>query len=84
MASFPILKPIMKTTLEIDEVKLKNLMHLRKIKTRREAVDYALSEATHKAEMEAFFETVMDHSEYVNVIAEDYDLEALRNREMPK
>ncbi len=83
MGAKPILTTTMKTTLEIDEVKLKNLMRLKKIKTRREAVDFALSEATRKAEMDAFFGTVMDHSEYVDVVAEDYDLETLRNKEIP-
>jgi len=74
----------MKATLEIDEPKLLRLMQLTGIKTRKQAVDYALTEAERIARLNRVMQTPL------YVVAEDepvidpaYDLQTLREKEKP-
>ena len=74
----------MKTTIELDEAKLERLMKLTGIATRREAIDFALTEAERAAKVRAaiaqpFFEGVEEGL----VVFRDYDVKALREREKP-
>lgn len=46
---------LMKTTIDIDEAKLKRVMRLTGLKTRKAAVDFALSEAERLARVDQLF-----------------------------
>jgi hypothetical protein len=74
---------MVKTTIELDEKKLIRLMKLTGIKTRKEAIDYALTEAERVARINAFYQ----HDFYVDsegpIIDPQFDLLALRHREKP-
>ena len=73
----------MKTTIEIDEEKLKRVMRLTGARTRRSAVDYALS-CTEKAErLRTVFETPLPDEEYRGALDPAYDLASVRNVDRP-
>jgi Arc/MetJ family transcription regulator len=74
----------LKTTIDLDEAKLKRVMKLTGLKTRKDAVDYALTEA----ERIARIKQVLGRPLYVvakgeAVVDPDYDLAALREAERP-
>ena len=74
----------MKTTIDLDEAKLKRVMKLTGLKTRKDAIDYALTEA----ERIARINQVLGRPLYVvkegeAVIDPEYDLAALRESEKP-
>jgi Arc/MetJ family transcription regulator len=68
----------MKTTIDIDEAKLKRLMQVAGLKTRKEAVDYALTEAEHTARLKKL---LVRETDYKSAVDPNYDVIALRNRE---
>jgi hypothetical protein len=71
----------MKTTIELDEKKLERIMKLSGIKTRKEAVDFALKETERTLRMR----TLTNKKLYFNsgpVIDPKYDLEKIRNKEL--
>lgn len=73
-----------KTTIDLDEAKLKRVMKLTGLKTRKDAIDYALTEA----ERIARINQVLGRPLYVvgegeAVIDPEYDLAALRESEKP-
>jgi Arc/MetJ family transcription regulator len=68
----------MKTTIEIDEAKLARIMKLTGMKTRKEAVDWALTEAERIASINRIAEEPWDAEEWKNAIDPDYDIIALR------
>jgi len=74
----------MKTTIDVDEDKLLRVMELTGIKTRREAVDFALGEVERLARIRR----LVSESFYVNpqgdVIDPTYDLTKLREAEKPR
>lgn len=72
----------MKTTVEIDEKKLMRVMKLGGFRTRKEAIDYALTEAEKKGRLR----TLESKPFYVTeseVIFADYDLRKIRNQDVP-
>ena len=73
----------MKTTIEIDEPKLLGLMELTEIKTRREAIDFALTEAVRQAKIKKLLETKFTPEELADAIDPAYDVMAMRKMEMP-
>lgn len=73
----------MKTTIEIDEPKLLSLMELTEIKTRKEAIDFALTEAVRQAKIKKLLETRFTPEELADAIDPAYDLMALREKEKP-
>jgi Arc/MetJ family transcription regulator len=68
----------MKTTIEIDEAKLVRLMALTGLKTRKEAVDWALTEAERIASINRIAETPWDAETAKNAIDPGYDILAIR------
>jgi len=74
----------MKATLEIDEPKLLRLMQLTGIKTRRAAVDYALTQAERLVRLNRVMETPLYVvSENEPVVDPGYNLAALREMDQP-
>ena len=71
----------MKTTIEIDEIRLGRVMKLTGMKTRRAAVDYALAEAEKAAKMRALFEKPLPAEAYRTAVAPGYDVRAAREAE---
>ena len=74
----------MKTTIDLDETKLKRVMKLAKIGTRRETIDAALTELERKAKLNHFFANALPHEAYKDAIDLKYDLMKLRNMAKPK
>ena len=74
----------MKTTIDLDETKLKRVMKLAGIGTRKEAIDAALTELERKAKLNHFFANALPHDSYKNAIDPKYDLMKLREMSKPK
>lgn len=70
----------MKTTIEIDEAKLDRLMTLTGLKTRKEAVDWALTEAERIARIDAIAAHPWESARVKEGIDSDYDVLAIRNQ----
>jgi len=70
-----------KTTIELDETKLKRLMKLTGIKTRKEAIDYALTEAERVARIDSFYEGDFYIDSEHPIIDHNYDVMVLREKE---
>jgi len=69
----------MKTTIEIDEVKLDRIMKLTGIGTMKEAVDWALNEALRLATINRVMEEPWTPDEARGAVDPTYDLIAIRN-----
>ena len=74
----------MKTTIDIDENKLKHLMKATGLKTRKAAVDYALSEAERAARLKKLLSSGVRESDYKNAIDPAYDVLSLREKEVAR
>lgn len=74
----------MKTTIDLDETKLKRVMKLAGIGTRKEAIDAALTELERKAKLNHFFANALPHDAYKDAIDPKYDLMKLREMSKPK
>ena len=74
----------MKTTIDLDETKLKRVMKLSGLGTRKETIDAALTELERKAKLNHFFANALPHEAYKNAIDPKYDLMKLRNLAKPK
>jgi hypothetical protein len=72
----------MKTTIDLDEKKLLNVMKLRGFKTRREAIDYALTEAERRAKLDKLLATPFYAAEGPT-IDPNYDYRKLRDTDKP-
>lgn len=75
----------MKTTIDLDEAKLERVMRLTGLATRKEAIDFALTEAERSARVRAilnqpFFKGVGETSPIVDP---KYDIGAMRNADRP-
>lgn len=68
----------MKTTIEIDGDKLDRLMALTGIKTRKEAVDWALTEAERIAKINRIAETPWDAGFLKDAVEPGYDIIRVR------
>jgi Arc/MetJ family transcription regulator len=68
----------MKTTLEIDDEKLRRIMKSTGLKTRKEAVDWALTEAERIATINRIAEEPWDAEAMKDAVDPDYDIIALR------
>lgn len=73
----------MKTTIEIDDARLKRVMRLAGVATRREALDLALREAERSLRISSLTRHALPASEYAHAVDRDYDLLKLRERERP-
>jgi len=74
----------MKTTIDIDEAKLKRVMQVAGLKTRKAAVDYALTEAERAARLKKLLTCAVRETEYKSAVDPKYDVVAMRNRETPR
>jgi hypothetical protein len=77
----PIMKTF-KTTVELDEEKLERIMSLMHFTTRKEAIDWALTEAERIAVMNDIRSNPWSASVLRDAIEDDYDVTALRRREV--
>jgi Arc/MetJ family transcription regulator len=68
-----------KTTIELDEQKLKRVMQLTGIKTRKEAIDFALTEAERIAALDSYYQKDFYIDDASLVVDPDYDVLAKRN-----
>jgi hypothetical protein len=73
----------MKTTIDLDETKLKRVMKLSGLGTRKETIDAALTELERKAKLNHFFANALPHEAYKDAIDPKYDLMKLRNMAKP-
>ena len=64
-----------------DEAKLKSVMELCGIKTRRDAIDYALAEAERHAKLRKMLSTRWDPTALSDSLDPNYDLLKMRERE---
>ena len=74
----------MKTTIDLDETKLKRVMKLSGIGTRKETIDAALNELERKAKLLKLYENPLPGEFYKDAIDPKYDLMKLRNLARPK
>lgn len=73
----------MKTTIELDEARLKRVMELTGLKTKKSAIDEALRNLERTALMGKLLSERLDDSDLENALFPDYDLDELRRREIP-
>jgi hypothetical protein len=72
----------MKTTIDLDEKKLRRVMKLTGITTRKQAIDFALTQAERLATVKKLFEEPF-YLDSGDIIDPNYDLERMRDRETP-
>ncbi|GAB4242524.1 MAG: hypothetical protein OHK005_06360 [Candidatus Methylacidiphilales bacterium] len=70
----------MKTTVEIDEAKLERIMALTGLKTRKEAIDWALTEAERIARIDEIARNPWDAARLKEAVEPGYDIVAIRNQ----
>lgn len=73
----------MKITVEVDEKKISRLMKLTGIRTKRKALDFALSVAERHARRNGLLKTFLSAEELQGAVDPSYDLLALREKEKP-
>jgi Arc/MetJ family transcription regulator len=73
----------MKTTVDIDERKLRNVMRLAGARTRKAAVDYALECTERMEKLRRVLEHPLPDEEYRGAVAEEYNLSDLREKDTP-
>ena len=69
----------MKTTIELDEQKLKRVMQLTGIQTRKDAIDFALTEAERIAAIDSYYQKAFYVDDTGPVVDPDYDVLAKRS-----
>ena len=74
----------MKTTIDLDEAKLERVMKLTGLATRKDAIDFALTQAERTASVKAllsrpFFDGIKDRE----IVDPSYEVLALRRKEKP-
>jgi Arc/MetJ family transcription regulator len=74
----------MKTTIDLDEGKLKRVMKLAGIDTRKGTIDAALTELERTARINHFYANALPHEAYKDAIDPKYDLMKLRETTKPK
>lgn len=72
-----------KTTIELDEEKLLRVMKLTGIRTRKEAVDYALIQAERAAKLHKLLAKSWTKKDLESALDPNYDLLALRRADRP-
>jgi len=70
----------MKTTIEIDEAKLERIMVLTGIKTRKDAVDWALTEAERIARIDKIAASPWESAVVRESVEDGYDVIVIRNQ----
>jgi Arc/MetJ family transcription regulator len=74
----------MKTTIDIDEKKLNGIMRMAGIRSRKAAVDYALSCTDRIERLRKLFENPLPDEEYANSLDPSYDVMVVRERDKPE
>lgn len=74
----------MKTTVDIDERKLRRVMKLTGLKTRKETIDFALTEAERLARVSRMFQKPFYLEGDRPIMDPDYDILEMRERERPR
>ncbi len=71
----------MKTTIEIDDAKLKRVMKLAGLKTRKTTIDFALSQAEQLGRINRLFTEQLFIEDQGEVIGPSYDVLRMRQQE---
>ena len=71
----------MKTTIDIDEKRLKRVMELSGLKTRKAAVDYALRRAESVANIDRMVREALPDDTYLDAVDPSYDVQGTRMKE---
>lgn len=74
----------MKTTIDLDEAKLKRVMKLGGYETRRDTIDAALTELERKAKLAKLYANPLPGEFYKDAIDPNYDFMKLREMSKPK
>jgi Arc/MetJ family transcription regulator len=74
---------VTKTTIELDEEKLFRVMELTGIRTRKEAVDYALIQAERAAKLAKLLAKSWTKEDLESALDPTYNLLALRRKDRP-
>jgi len=75
---------MVKTTIELDEEKLKRVMQLTGIKTRKAAIDFALTEAERIAAIDSFYQKTFYVDEAGSIVDPEYDVLTQRNEDQSR
>lgn len=70
----------MKTTIDIDEHRLKRVMKLVGLKTRKATIDYALRQAEKTARINRLVRNALPGNIFTDAVDRSYDVQVLRNR----
>lgn len=73
----------MRTTIDLDESKVKSVMKLTGLNTRRAAVDYALTETERMVKLKKLLSNLVPDDCLQDVVDPEYDIMALREKEKP-
>ena len=73
----------MKTTIDIDEKKLAGVMRLTGARSRKAAVDYALTCTERVERLRRLFDRAVADGEYRDALDPAYDLMAVREKDRP-
>jgi Arc/MetJ family transcription regulator len=71
----------MKTTIDIDDHKVKRVMKLTGLKTRKATIDYALCQAEKAARVDRLVREALPGDAFTDAVDHTYDVLAIRNRE---
>ena len=74
----------MKTTVEIDEKKLRRVMKMTGIKTRKATLDWALSRAEESARLNHLLKNALPPESFKDAVDPAYDLMAVREADLPR
>jgi len=74
----------MKTTVDLDDKKLRRLMKLTGLKTRKETINFALTEAERLAKVRKMFQKSFYLDPEGPIIDPDYDIIRMRKQEKPR
>ena len=74
----------MKTTIDVDEEKLVGVMRMAGIRSRKAAVDYALSCAERIERLRKLFEHPLPDAEYADSLDPSYEVMAVREQDKPE
>ncbi len=73
----------MKTTIELNDERLKRVMELTGLKTKKSAIDAALRHLERQELKKRLLSERISEEDWADALDPDYDLDALRKREIP-
>ena len=74
----------MKATIDIDDRRMKRVMKLVGLKTRKAAIDYALRKAEQSARLDRLISEALPGDAFADAVDQAYDVRAIRERELER